>query len=163
LCGIVSTKVLFIEGLSLYCLLSDLSVLTLKYPSIYPFEEERQQAKHAAAARELDCLSYREGEGIRSMSYGLCKEDPYWSTEDSPGLPQSAPLCLLQSLKQMREKIKPHKITVDLSEDCCEKDVEQEKVDYRKSRLSGVPGITETDTTHQSRMDEAKLDPYMLT
>ena len=43
---------------------------------------KKKDAEHAAAARALDCLSFREGEGIRSMCYGLCKEEPYLDGDD---------------------------------------------------------------------------------
>jgi len=48
---------------------------------------KKMQAEHAAAARALDCLSFREGGGVKaSMSYGICREDPYnksrWSRND---------------------------------------------------------------------------------
>ncbi len=41
------------------------------------WHRKKKDAEHAAAARALDCLSFREGGGISSMCYGLCEEDPY--------------------------------------------------------------------------------------
>mmetsp|Transcript_10769 Transcript_10769/g.13616 ORF Transcript_10769/g.13616 Transcript_10769/m.13616 type:complete len:299 (+) Transcript_10769:59-955(+) len=41
------------------------------------WHRKKKDAEHAAAARALDCLSFRDGGGVSSMCYGLCREDPY--------------------------------------------------------------------------------------
>lgn len=41
------------------------------------WHRKKKDAEHAAAARALDCLSFRDGGGVLSMCYGLCEEDPY--------------------------------------------------------------------------------------
>jgi len=48
-------------------------------------------AEHAAAARALDCLSFRVGGGIPSRSYDLCIEEPYMTACEAPLLSTSAP------------------------------------------------------------------------
>lgn len=51
---------------------------------------KKKDAEHAAAARALDCLSYREGGG--SKSYGLCEEDPYMEDDECKfKVPSSVP------------------------------------------------------------------------
>ena len=52
---------------------------------------KKKEAMNAAAARALDCLTYRDGNGDIAMSYGLCKEDPYLIDEHNFLIPLSAP------------------------------------------------------------------------
>jgi len=52
---------------------------------------KKKDAEHAAAARALDCFSYRDGNGVKSMSYGLCSEDPYLENEFKFIAPSSSP------------------------------------------------------------------------
>jgi len=51
-------------------------------------------AEHSAAARALDCLSFREGDGSDGSSYYLCMENPYMIAADAPPLSASAPKIL---------------------------------------------------------------------
>lgn len=68
---------------------------------MYFLAGKKKDAEHAAAARALDCLSYREGNGILSMSYGLCKEDPYLEDDESKfRVPSSAPSDLFDWLEK---------------------------------------------------------------
>lgn len=59
---------------------------------------KKSLAEHSAAARALDCLSFREGDGIPSMSYGLCIDEPYIIAADAPPLSKSAPKDLCYQL-----------------------------------------------------------------
>lgn len=52
---------------------------------------KKSLAEHSAAARALDCLSFREGDGIDTMSYGLCIDKPYMTASEAPPLSTSAP------------------------------------------------------------------------
>lgn len=52
---------------------------------------KKKDAENAAAARALDCFSYREGEGDKKKSYGLCAEPPYLEHEKICMIPISAP------------------------------------------------------------------------
>lgn len=52
---------------------------------------KKKDAENAAAARALDCFSYREGNGKKSMSYGLCAEPPYLENEIEFMVPIGAP------------------------------------------------------------------------
>ena len=51
----------------------------------------KKDAENAAAARALDCFSYREGRGEKRMSYGLCLEPPYLEEEYLIQIPAGAP------------------------------------------------------------------------
>ena len=55
---------------------------------------KKSLAEHSAAARALDCLSFREGDGISTMSYGLCIDKPYIMASEAPPLSNSAPKSL---------------------------------------------------------------------
>lgn len=61
---------------------------------------KKVSAEHSAAARALDCLSFRENNpnGLLSMSYGLCDDDPYMIAAEAPPLSTSAPKSLLNHL-----------------------------------------------------------------
>ena len=48
-------------------------------------------AEHSAVARALDCLSFCEGDGVASMSYGLCDDEAYLIAAEAPPLPTLAP------------------------------------------------------------------------
>lgn len=56
------------------------------------WHRKKKDSEHAAAARALDCLSFREGEGVLSMCYGLCDEVPYLEGDETKFvLPSSVP------------------------------------------------------------------------
>ena len=59
----------------------------------YTLTGKKKDAEHAAAARALDCLSFREGNGIKTMCFGLCKEDPYLLDDEESKfvIPSSTP------------------------------------------------------------------------
>jgi len=55
---------------------------------------KKSLAEHAAAARALDCLSFREGNGVPSMSFCICIEKPYMMACEAPPISSSAPSTL---------------------------------------------------------------------
>ena len=78
----------------------------------------KKDAEHAAAARALDCLSYREGSGIMSMSYGLCEEDPYLEDAETKFvIPSSAPPEFFDWLEISPQETKPIAMNIDKNED----------------------------------------------
>jgi hypothetical protein len=115
--------------------------LSLSYILHSFYLDKKQHAQHAAAARALDCLSYREGKGVRSMSYGLCDDDPYLSKEDAPSLPTSAPILLLDSKAELLLKKPPLDATM---EDKNQDEGMEDRETYRQSRVSLEPDSSES-------------------
>jgi len=72
---------------------------------------KKKDAEHAAAARALDCLSYRAGGNITDNSYGLCEEEPYLDFEQSFYVPSSVPLNFHEWLESQPPM--PDEITAD--------------------------------------------------
>jgi len=92
--------------------------------------KKKKEAEHAAAARALDCLSYREGMDQRNMCYGLCKEGPYSKGECDILIPISAPDEVED--KVMTQPVEISNKTKDISMD------EEFRSDYRSLRLDNV-------------------------
>jgi len=93
--------------------------------------KKKKEAEHAAAARALDCLSYREGMGKRNMCYGLCDENPYMKDTFEFHMPISAP-------DEVEDEVMTQPIDItnkarDLSMD---EDASQFRSDYRSNRQS---------------------------
>lgn len=107
--------------------------------------DKKQHAQHAAAARALDCLSFREGKGVDTMAYGLCKEEPYLSKEDAPPLPSSTPTMLLESKTELL--LKQHSLVVDMDVQCDECDRIQDREAYRQTRVQKMPDTVYAETS----------------
>jgi hypothetical protein len=96
---------------------------------------KKKDAENAAAARALDSLTYRDGSGVKHMSYGLCKEEPYLFDDGREFLiPSSAPeevsdeiMVPVQILT--KEGVKDCEEMMDIEEDS-----EQFRDDYRSIR-----------------------------
>merc|ERR1711934_430438 len=81
--------------LVLYRLSNMLYILFLYITDIYfTFLGKKKTAEHAVAARELDCLSFREDGGLESMCYAICLDKSYLSSEYTPSLYCTAPVNL---------------------------------------------------------------------
>eukprot|EP00979_Chaetoceros_neogracilis_P017772 scaffold10272_cov276-Chaetoceros_neogracile.AAC.6 len=91
--------------------------------------KKKKEAEHAAAARALDCLSYREGMGQLNMSYGLCEEDPYMKDEYQVHMPCSAP-------DEVSDEVmtRPVEIISKTEEVSMDEDTSQFRSDYRSIR-----------------------------
>ena len=110
-----------------------------------PLVDKKQHAQHAAAARALDCLSYREGKGVRTMAYGLCDDEPYMSKEDASPLPSCAPTLLLESKAELL--VKQHAIVEEKSEgNCVENERIEDRETYRQSRVSSAADMDDAET-----------------
>lgn len=83
---------------------------------------KKKYAQHAAAARVLDCYSYRENECNISMSYKLCQEEPYSANESMP-IPSSAPEIPIIGIQTQEAQIKD------------DEEYYQDRIEYRNSRL----------------------------
>ena len=57
---------------------------------LLPCYSSKANARHSAAARALDCISFRSTDG--EETYGMCIDQPYLNPADAPSLPRSAPL-----------------------------------------------------------------------
>ena len=57
---------------------------------LLPCYSSKANARHSAAARALDCISFRSTNG--EETYGMCIDQPYLDPADAPSLPRSAPV-----------------------------------------------------------------------
>ena len=57
---------------------------------LLPCYSSKANARHSAAARALECLSFRSTDG--EETYGMCIDRPYLDPADAPSLPSSAPV-----------------------------------------------------------------------
>ncbi len=99
------------------------------------WHRQKNHAEHAAAARALDCYSFREGGGLKHMSYNLCTEDPYLANADQlkMKLPVSAPESLFTD--DIMIQVEP----LDNAEEKVQEDVNMDdddmfRCDYNKLR-----------------------------
>mmetsp|Transcript_16688 Transcript_16688/g.24992 ORF Transcript_16688/g.24992 Transcript_16688/m.24992 type:complete len:255 (-) Transcript_16688:42-806(-) len=92
--------------------------------------KKKKEAEHAAAARALDCLSYREGMNQRNMCYNLCQEHPYKKGEGDILLPISVPDEVED--KVMTQPVAISNKTKDISMD------EEFRSEYRSLRLDNT-------------------------
>mmetsp|Transcript_6262 Transcript_6262/g.11840 ORF Transcript_6262/g.11840 Transcript_6262/m.11840 type:complete len:243 (+) Transcript_6262:94-822(+) len=89
---------------------------------------KKKDAENAAAARALDCFSYREGEGDMKKSYGLCTEPPYLEDASICGIPISAP-------DQVYDEVMTQPVNRKIKEDHeMDEDTELFRKDYRSLR-----------------------------
>jgi hypothetical protein len=77
---------------------------------------KKKDAENAAAARALDCFSYREGNGDTRKSYGLCTEPPYLEHENTCMIPMSAPDQVYDEV-MTRPVIRESKKDLEMDED----------------------------------------------
>lgn len=99
---------------------------------------KKRDAEYAAAARALDSLTYREGNGQKHMSYGLCEEGPYLVDDDIDRkflIPESAPEDIEDEVMvpvhlQLKECGEESGMDVEVEEDDCNKF----RSDYRSIR-----------------------------
>ena len=57
---------------------------------LLPCYSSKANARHSAAARALDCISFRSTDG--EETYDMCIDQPYLDPANAPSLPQSAPV-----------------------------------------------------------------------
>lgn len=102
---------------------------------------KKMKAEHAAAARALDCLSYREGNGNIVKCYSLCEEKPYLDPTEAPLLPSSIPDTLYN------EVMKNNSASAEATETSTES---------KKMKMNETGSTVDDDTT--AKMEIAELE-----
>jgi len=77
---------------------------------------KKKTAEYAVAAKELGCLSFREGGGLESMCYGICLDKPYLSSEYAPSLSCTAPENLFSDV--FKPLVTNISLSIDISHSC---------------------------------------------